>query len=121
MVPCVRVSYLPSHGIFTFTLYTFVSGLDVNECDLETDNCHVNADCTDTIGSFQCTCSIGYSGDGVENCTGEVIVESHLHHADQNYLFKTSMSVPWGRSSVILTPTVTTPLVAMIVYVSMDT
>ena len=43
---------------------------DVNECDLETDNCHVNADCTDTIGSFQCTCSIGYSGDGVDNCTG---------------------------------------------------
>ena len=31
------------------------------------------------------------------------------------------MSVPWGRSSVILTPTVTTPLVAMTVYVSMDT
>ena len=43
---------------------------DIDECDLETDNCHVNADCTDTIGSFQCTCSIGYSGDGVDNCTG---------------------------------------------------
>ena len=44
--------------------------IDVNECDDGTDNCHVNADCTDTIGSFQCTCSLGYSGDGVDNCTG---------------------------------------------------
>ena len=45
--------------------------LDVDECADGTDNCHVNADCTDTIGSFQCTCSIGYSGDGVVSCNGE--------------------------------------------------
>ena len=48
------------------------SSADVNECDLGTDNCHVNADCTDNIGSFQCTCSAGYSGDGVDNCTGKL-------------------------------------------------
>ena len=49
----------------------YLSSLDVNECVEGTDNCHANADCTDTIGSFQCACSPGYSGDGIENCTGE--------------------------------------------------
>ena len=43
---------------------------DVNECADDTDNCHANADCTDNVGSFSCMCSTGYSGDGVENCTG---------------------------------------------------
>ena len=35
-----------------------------------TDNCDDNATCTDTIGSFNCTCSRGYDGDGV-NCSSE--------------------------------------------------
>lgn len=44
---------------------------DVNECDEGTDDCHVDADCMDTIGSYLCTCSLGYSGDGIDNCTGK--------------------------------------------------
>ena len=44
---------------------------DVDECAEGTDNCHTNADCTDTVGSFQCTCSPGYSGDGVTACNGK--------------------------------------------------
>jgi len=40
---------------------------DVNECGLDTDNCHVNATCADVIGSFECTCNSGFEGDGV-NC-----------------------------------------------------
>lgn len=52
--------------------------LDVDECfpglipegyrDLS-HSCHTNANCSNTKGSFFCTCHIGYSGDGV-NCTG---------------------------------------------------
>ena len=45
---------------------------DVNECNEGTDNCHEDADCYDTIGNFTCVCSPGYSGDGVDNCTGIV-------------------------------------------------
>ena len=52
---------------------------DVDECDEGTDSCHVNADCMDTIGSFQCTCSVGYSGDGIENCTGKGSIHSDKH------------------------------------------
>ena len=48
--------------------------LDINECNagLLSDhhmafahNCHADANCTNTKGSFYCTCHTGYSGDGV--------------------------------------------------------
>ena len=47
----------------------------MNECVEGTDNCHENADCYDTIGNFTCVCSPGYSGDGVDNCTGNVMAK----------------------------------------------
>ena len=42
--------------------------IDVNECDEGTDECHSNATCSNTVGSYDCTCVLGYSGDGF-NCT----------------------------------------------------
>ena len=47
-----------------------MSVADIDECDLGTDNCSSNATCTDTDGSYDCTCRDGYSGDGF-NCSGE--------------------------------------------------
>ena len=44
---------------------------DINECQVRTDNCHTNALCTDTIGSFRCDCQIGYYGDGA-NCSSKL-------------------------------------------------
>ena len=38
---------------------------DIDECERGLDNCSVNADCTNSIGSFSCACVQGYSGDGV--------------------------------------------------------
>lgn len=38
---------------------------DIDECDLETDNCDINATCANDVGSFSCTCNGGYDGDGV--------------------------------------------------------
>ena len=44
---------------------------DIDECERDTDNCSVNANCSDTEGSFNCTCVAGYEGDGV-NCTSKL-------------------------------------------------
>eukprot|EP00058_Branchiostoma_floridae_P002560 XP_002588048.1 hypothetical protein BRAFLDRAFT_83028 [Branchiostoma floridae] len=38
---------------------------DVDECATGTDNCHEDASCTDTDGSFTCTCNDGYTGNGL--------------------------------------------------------
>ncbi|MCP3064060.1 FG-GAP-like repeat-containing protein [Myxococcus sp. K38C18041901] len=41
---------------------------DIDECAAGTDNCDVNATCTNIGGSFTCACNAGYEGDGV-TCT----------------------------------------------------
>ena len=52
---------------------------DVDECESDAfNNCHENAQCTNTEGSFTCSCNPGYTGDGV-NCTSKlVIVEKRM-------------------------------------------
>ena len=44
--------------------------LDIDECTDSTHNCDTQATCTNSVGSFTCTCNDGYSGDGT-NCTGK--------------------------------------------------
>ena len=51
--------------VYLLKMHTIV---DVNECDEETADCHSNATCSNTVGSYDCTCVLGYSGDGF-NCT----------------------------------------------------
>jgi hypothetical protein len=45
---------------------------DKDECTSNVDNCHADALCTNTKGSYNCTCHLGYQGDGV-TCIGKSI------------------------------------------------
>ena len=57
-----------------FSLYSMISLIiptDINECISGSTECHDNATCTNSDGSYECTCDIGFSGDGF-NCTSEL-------------------------------------------------
>ena len=42
---------------------------DYDECTESTYECDSNADCINTIGSYNCQCRTGYTGHG-KTCTG---------------------------------------------------
>ena len=50
-------------------LLLFTCFADNDECTLGTHNCHGNATCSNTDGSFTCACNVGYTGNGV-TCAG---------------------------------------------------
>jgi len=47
----------------------YFSLADVDECsDSDANECAVNARCDNLPGSYDCTCSVGFSGDGRTSC-----------------------------------------------------
>lgn len=51
--------------------YISFCAIDIDECSNNTDNCDVNAFCNNTMGSHNCTCNPGYTGNGTW-CTGKI-------------------------------------------------
>ena len=38
---------------------------DIDECAEQSDQCdETHADCTNTVGSYECQCNVGFTGDG---------------------------------------------------------
>jgi len=59
--------------------------IDIDECVTEMDNCHMNATCNNTFGSFECTCDAGFEGNGV-NCTSKKSLQILAKVGDVPYL-----------------------------------
>ena len=78
--------------------------LDIEECATEKDNCHIDSNCTNTKGSFFCTCHTGYSGDGA-TCAGELnIVVCVMNHVVQKGWWDLSQTkVPSGIAVGVIT------------------
>ena len=65
---------------------------DFNECQVGTDDCdHTRAVCINTVGSFQCSCVQGFTGNGT-TCLPENIIKSFsfLMSFSSSYLLNTS-------------------------------
>ena len=50
----------------------YLTTADIDECQDGSHNCNENAECSNTVGSFECLCNPGYSGNG-QNCSGKNI------------------------------------------------
>ena len=95
--------------------------VDINECGSDDfNNCDENAQCTNTEGSYTCSCNPGYTGDGII-CASKLptpllaILCTHLIH--QLFNVQISMSVIWKYIHVIPMPTVLTQMAASTVHV----
>ena len=64
--------------LLKFVVITENAPADIDECQLELDVCVENSDCSDTQGSYECTCSSGYRGDGLVNCESESLLMCNL-------------------------------------------
>ena len=61
----------------------FIVTIDINECS--SSPCSSDATCSNTDGSFQCTCNNGFSGDGTI-CIGRKIFGKY--RADESYVLQ---------------------------------
>jgi len=61
----------------------------VNECAMDLDNCDVNADCINSVDSFQCKCKEGFVGDGT-HCSLDVPDNTPL--CERNSLCRCNMT-----------------------------
>ena len=55
---------------FIFYIY---SCTDADECAMDKHNCSSDGDCANVMGSYQCTCNPGFTGDG-KTCQGKLAV-----------------------------------------------
>ncbi|XP_015767022.1 PREDICTED: uncharacterized protein LOC107345789 isoform X1 [Acropora digitifera] len=62
--------------------HNYTCSEDLDECNGDNNNCHANAVCTNTFGSYECVCSAGYTGDG-RTCT-DIDECSLSHQCDSN-------------------------------------
>ena len=48
--------------------------IDIDECKGSNNVCDENANCFNTVGSYNCTCKDGFTGDG-HSCSGKIVAD----------------------------------------------
>ena len=55
--------------------------IDIDECINSSHNCDQYASCINTVGSHNCSCKEGFTGDGL-SCSGKFLQILTLHHSN---------------------------------------
>ena len=79
--------------LYKLRFLTLIS--DIDECAVNNGNCSPFANCTNILGSYNCTCMTGFSGDGF-NCTGELWC-SYLFICCNLLSISDTSTIPCGR------------------------
>ena len=69
---------------------------DVNECENGNNSCHDNANCTNTIGSYTCSCNTGFSGDGI-TCNSKSTLPIPLQYIQWDIMLLPTIFWVYGR------------------------
>ena len=99
---------------------------DVNECDTLGHNCHENAECSDTDGSYTCSCVDGYTGNGTF-CSSKRCAYNFCFMLPVQFeciliiLFQILMNVPIPHITALNLPNAWIPKEAIRVRVILDT
>ncbi|CAG2056404.1 unnamed protein product [Timema podura] len=84
------------------TNWAYAQCPDVDECDLGLHDCHADAVCTNTNGSYSCQCSRGFIGDGKFTCTKTPNSPELLAHSIRIYgTVPTHTSVPHSSLNLV--------------------
>ena len=72
----MQTHHLAYPNIYLFNAESKMSfpSTDVDECERDVNLCDKNALCTNTDGSYTCSCNDGYRGNG-QNCSGNGGIE----------------------------------------------
>ena len=65
-----RRYYIKSQKLWNWNDLSMYLIIEIDECSTNSHSCDVNAVCSNTPGSHNCTCKAEYSGDG-KTCAGE--------------------------------------------------
>ena len=71
----VMVSFITIKIFSAQTVKFIFLFVDINECRVGSHSCSTSSDCSNTIGSFECKCKFGFTGNGFV-CKGEFFLIS---------------------------------------------
>ena len=105
VIPCMIITTkhnIPIKNNQSFSLsclLTTLIWLDIDECNNQaTNDCHEQATCNNTIGSYTCTCNPGYNGDGNE-CEGKCLINMIItFHNDELHIDELCIFQHWSFS-----------------------
>ena len=80
--------FCETNALLFFIHKTIIVALDLNECELDIHNCDEQATCTNSQGSYSCTCNKGWTGDGF-GCDGiqPSIFKQSFHSLNNTHMF----------------------------------